>query len=88
MGTHIKTTIDIADDLLAAARERAREEGTTLRALVERGLAAVLNAPTGLPEHEYQPVTAQLEPLPGVDPDDWERLRELSYEPPERGGRL
>jgi hypothetical protein len=34
----MKTTVDIADGLLAAARELAADEGTTIRALIEEGL--------------------------------------------------
>lgn len=42
MVTHMKTTIDIADPLLAEAKRVAAAQGTTLRALVEQGLRRVL----------------------------------------------
>jgi hypothetical protein len=42
MGTHMKTTIEINDELFRTARQRAADTGTTLRALVEEGLRSVL----------------------------------------------
>ena len=44
MGTHMKTTIEISDDLLRRARQLADERGLTLRALVEEGLRLSLQA--------------------------------------------
>ena len=34
----MKTTLDLPDDLFVAAKQRAAQERTTLRALVEQGL--------------------------------------------------
>ena len=41
----MKTTIELPDDLFIAAKRRAAEERTTLRAIVERGLRAQLRGP-------------------------------------------
>ena len=41
----MKTTIDIHDELLARARQYARNTGRSLRAVVEEGLRQVLPAP-------------------------------------------
>lgn len=38
----MKTTLDLADDLLIAAKKQAADERTSLRAIVERGLRAEL----------------------------------------------
>lgn len=85
MGTHMKTTIEISDSLLESAKRRARERGTTLRALVEEGLRTVL-------EQEPAAGTFTLEDG-SVDGDGvhedvleggWGRVAELSYEG--RGG--
>jgi predicted transcriptional regulator len=42
MVTHMKTTIDIADDLLRRAKQLAERENSTLKALAEEGLRYVL----------------------------------------------
>lgn len=42
MGSHMKTTIEISDSLLAQARKLAAREETTVRALVEQGLRQVV----------------------------------------------
>ena len=42
MGNHMKTTLDLEDELVIAAKKRAAEERTSLKAIVERGLRAEL----------------------------------------------
>ena len=42
MVSQMKTTIEISDPLLAAAKELAAKENTTLRAVVETGLRRLL----------------------------------------------
>lgn len=42
MGTHMKTTIEIRDDLMKAAKALANRQGTTLRAIIERGIRTTL----------------------------------------------
>jgi len=41
----MKTTIELPDDLFVAAKRRAAEERSTLRAIVERGVRAQLTRP-------------------------------------------
>jgi hypothetical protein len=41
----VKTTVELPDDLLIAAKKRAAETRTTLRAILERGLRRELAEP-------------------------------------------
>ena len=76
----MKTTIDIADPLLEKARRVAAREGTTVKALVEAGLRAVI-------EEKQRPQTFRLRKAAfkgrGMQSDvkdaSWDRLRELAY---------
>lgn len=86
MGTHMKTTIDLADTLLDEARRLARREGTTVRALVEQGLRQVV----AQSKHRGPPFRLRDASFAGdglrPEPADasWGRLREPAYEG--RGG--
>jgi len=73
----MRTTLDIDDELLAAARRVAAEKGTTLTAFVEHALAASLT-PRGATDTSYrlQWKTHRGRTLPGVDVSDRDRLFE------------
>jgi len=43
---HLKTTIDLPDDLLERSKATARRENSTLKALIEEGLRMALRART------------------------------------------
>jgi len=40
--THMKTTVELPDDLFAEAQQLARTEGSTMKSLMEEGLRAVI----------------------------------------------
>jgi len=81
----MKTTIEVADPLLAEAKRVAARDKTTLRALVEAGLRTVLKErrrrePFRLRDASFRG-TGLSEEFKGAD---WERIREAAYE--SRGG--
>lgn len=85
MGTHMKTTIDLADPLLDEARKLARREGTTVRALVEQGLRTVIAQRRRAAAFELRDASFGSGGLrPELEGASWDRLRELAYEG--RGG--
>lgn len=80
----MKTTIDIADDLFAAAQKLARREKTTFRALTEAGLRLVM-------KNKRAPLRKKLPPLVTVKgkglTDEfknagWEQFRDAIYPVP------
>jgi Arc/MetJ family transcription regulator len=80
MVTHMKTTIEIADDLLTRAKRDARREGKTLREIVEDALRLRLSARTPqaafrLKRHTFHGEGRQ----PGVTEGDWATVRDLIY---------
>ena len=53
MGSHMKTTVEIADPLFHEAKRVAAKEGKTLRQLIEEGLRAVLHGPASKNKKKY-----------------------------------
>lgn len=81
---HMKMTLEIAGSLLKEAKEVARNEGTTVRALVERGLRVALSERRGnKPSFKLPDASVGGK---GLHPDavgrSWDQLRVRSY-----GGR-
>lgn len=82
MGTHMKTTIEIADSLLAEAKRLMVRERRTLRSLIEEALRLLLKARRGSKRkpYTYKPVLFRGEGLqPGIDPGNWEQIADLIY---------
>src|SRR5260221_14124603 len=83
MGTHMKTTLDVSTPLLEEAKAVAARERTTLRALVEEGLRAVLARKRS--SRRFRLRDASFKGGRGLHPDfatrgGWSRLREAAYD--------
>jgi hypothetical protein len=77
----MKTTVEIADQLLAQARRAAERQGTTLKALIEEGLRRVLKDQQRAGAFRLRRASFKGDGLQAPLRDgDWERIRELSYE--------
>jgi hypothetical protein len=80
MGAHMKTTIDIADDLLSRAKQHGRREGKTLRAVVEDGLREVLKREERTAAKRVKPVVFRKGGLTEEFRDaPWKALRDEIY---------
>jgi hypothetical protein len=67
----MKTTVDLADDLLLRAKREAEASHTTLRSLIEEGLREVLGRKALSKQKPIKPVTFRgrgLQPAFGVPP--------------------
>jgi hypothetical protein len=84
MGTLMKTTVEISDALLEAARRLAAQRGTTLRAVLEEGLRSVVEGST---DEAFVLRDASIGGgglQPDVEEGGWARMAELANEG--RGG--
>ena len=86
MGTHMKTTIEIADALLEEAKTLAKDEGTTLRSLVEAGLRHEIDRRAAVSSFRLR--DASFQGGEGLNPEfqegDWPRIRAEIYK--DQGG--
>lgn len=74
----MRTTVSISDELLAAAKRRARERGQTLGEVVDAALRRELSEPG--PSRERPPVpvfTRGTGPRPGIDLTSSRALHEV-----------
>jgi hypothetical protein len=82
---NMKTTLEIASSLLREAKAIARSEGTTVRALVERGLQLVLAQRRSARKFKLRDGSVGGNGLhPSAVGRSWHELRDRSYEG--RGG--
>ena len=80
-GAGVNTTSEISDDLARKAKVHAARDGTTLRALVERGLHEVLRANRKPHRFELRDARVGGHGLQTEFQDaDWQRIREAAYE--------
>ena len=73
MYSHMKTTVELPDELLVAAKIRAAKARSTLRELIEQGLRQVLDDQSRPQEERYSRirwVTVDGGLPPGVDLED------------------
>ena len=76
----MKTTIDISDPLLEAARQAASRDGTTVRALVEHGLRLALAERRRSIRFQLKDASVDGRGLqPGIEGLSWDELRALAY---------
>lgn len=72
----MRTTMDINDELMRLAKQRAATEGTSLKSVVERALRAHLSAPKRHSRYTLQWRTERGRLQPGVDLNDRDSLFE------------
>jgi len=78
----VRTTLNVDDDLLRAAKRQAAKDGRTLTSVVEDGLRAVLAAETQpVPRVQIRlPAFGGDGPAPGVDLTDPRAVRDAAFD--------
>lgn len=77
----MKTTIDIADNIMERSRQLARREKSTFRDLVEEGLLLVIDRRTNEKKSKIKPVTVKGNGLTDAFANaSWSQIRQAAYE--------
>ena len=80
MVSNMKTTIDIAEDLLERAKRQAQREKRTLKEIVEEALRRHLASRPEQKRFKYRPIIVKGKGLqPGIAEGNWDQLRDLIY---------
>ena len=75
----MKTTVEISDALLSEAKAAAKQKGTTLRELIERGLVHVLHEETDQ-VRQFRLSDASVKGQGLVRDYTWDEIRGMIYE--------
>jgi len=80
MMTHMKTTVELPDELLREVQRLARAEGTTMRSLMEEGLREVIARHVGAGRFTLRDGSVPGEGVSAQFADaTWAQLREAAY---------
>ena len=78
---HMKTTIDIADDLFLRSKQVSKAQGVTLRELLSEGLAYAIERRSSAPAYRVKPVTFKGKGLaPEFKHAAWGTIRDAAYD--------
>lgn len=81
MVSHMKTTVEIPDALLAEAKRQAAASKITLRELVEQGLRRVLQEPQTRKPFKLRHITFHGNGMtPEFEGASWDKIRAAIYE--------
>ena len=80
MMTHMKTTVELPDELLREVQRLARAEGTTMRSLMEEGLREVIARHLAAGRFTLRDASVPGEGVSSQFADaTWAQLREAAY---------
>jgi len=84
METHMKTTINMADDLFIEAKKSATDKRVTLGRLIEDAVRKYIRDDDKSPQAHFKLADGSFTGQPGyaagIDPTDWAAIRSLIYE--------